>query len=76
MPCSGSIAADVVKVLRARPSGASLAEIRDGVAKLRGEVLPHSVRGSVYAHLGDEGEKRFVRLGDGRKRYGRYELRG
>lgn len=73
MPRSGSIAADIVEVLRKRPDGASLAEIRSGVAKLRGEVLPHSIRSSVYAHLGQNGEQLFVRLDDG-KRSGRYKL--
>lgn len=75
MPRSGTIAADIVEVLRKRPDGASLAEIRSGVAKRRGEVLPHSVRSSIYAHLGESGEKLFVRLADGEKRYGRYKLR-
>jgi hypothetical protein len=75
MPRPGSITGDIVKVLRKRPDGASLAEIRSEVTKLRGEVLPHSLRSAIYGHLGDRGEKLFVRLNSS-KRDGRYKLRG
>jgi hypothetical protein len=73
MPRSGSISADVVKVLRKRPDGATMSEIRSDLAKVRGHVLPHSVRSAVYSHLDDKGEQLFVRVGQG-QRSGRYKL--
>lgn len=66
MPRSGSLASDIVEVLRRRPDGATLADIRASVARRRGEVLPHSVRRAIYGHLGDNGEQLFIRLGTAR----------
>jgi hypothetical protein len=73
MPRPGSLASDIVEVLRERREGAALADIRAALASRRGEVLPHSVRSAIYAHLGDHGERLFTRVGNG-ERPGRYRL--
>ena len=67
MPRRGTIAADIADFLARRKNGATTNEIRqalDGVR--RSEVLPHSVRSALYQHLGDKGERLFVRLDRGR----------
>ena len=64
MPRKGSIASAVHDYLLRRRGGATLEEIRTAVADKRGGVvLPHSVRSAVYAHLGDNGERLFTRVG-------------
>ncbi len=67
VPRAGSVAAEVVEILRRKPGGASLAELRETIAARRGPVLPHSLRSAVYAHLDDAGEGLFVKVG--RSRY-------
>jgi hypothetical protein len=74
MPRRGSLATDIVEILRKRPGGATLADIRRGLTRRRGEVLPHSVRRAIYGHLEDNGERLFIRVGEG-GRSGRYALR-
>jgi hypothetical protein len=64
MPRRGSIASAVYEFLSRRHAGATLAEIRAAVAGKRDEqVLPHSVRSAIYAHLDDNGERLFARVG-------------
>jgi hypothetical protein len=67
MPRTGTIPNDIASYLRRRPRGASTAEIVEALRGIRrSEVLPHSVRSALYAHLGDKGERLFVRLDRGR----------
>jgi hypothetical protein len=64
MPRKGSIASAALDYLSRRPGGATLQEIRAAVTARRGEeVLPHSVRSALYAHLDDKGERLFMRVG-------------
>lgn len=74
MPRPGTLASDIVDVLRERDNGAALADIRAALTSRRGDVLPHSVRSAIYAHLDDHGEHLFARVGNG-QRPGRYRLR-
>ena len=67
MPRKGSIASAAHSYLSRRRDGATLEEIRAAVADKRGGyVLPHSVRSALYAHLGDNGERLFTRIGHAR----------
>lgn len=61
------MAADIVDFLRRNKHGASIAEITEALRDVRrSEVLPHSVRATLYRHLDASGEKLFVRLKRGR----------
>lgn len=66
----GTIVADIVAYLSERErTEAPLPEIIGHLRSLRrSEVRPHSVRSSIYQHLGDKGERLFVRCGRGRYR--------
>ncbi|HEX4837203.1 MAG TPA: hypothetical protein VFV03_01560 [Solirubrobacteraceae bacterium] len=50
-----------------RNSGATTKEIREALRHVRrSEVLPHSVRATLYRHMDGTHAKLFVRLGRGR----------
>lgn len=67
MPRQGTYAADIADFLRRKRKGATTEEIREALRGVRrSEVLAHSVRSALYQHLGDKGERLFVRLGRGR----------
>lgn len=67
MPRKATIAADIVNFLGPRKDGATTGEIREALrAVRRSDVLPHSVRSALYQHLGDNGQRLFVKLGRGR----------
>jgi len=67
MPRAGTMPADIADFLRRKSNGATTREIGEAMrAVRRSEVLPHSVRSALYAHLDDKGERLFVRLGRGR----------
>lgn len=66
MPRKGTIAADIVNFLRTNEGSATTHEIREALAGIRrSEVLPHSVRSTLYQHLDENGERLFVKLGRG-----------
>jgi hypothetical protein len=63
MPRAGSISSDIVDYL-AGGRQASIQEIADALAKVRrSPVLRHSVRSALYQHMGESGERLFVRVG-------------
>lgn len=65
MPRVGTITSDIVDYLAGRRQ-ASVGEIADALVKVRrSPVLRHSVRSALYQHMGEEGERLFVRVGRG-----------
>jgi hypothetical protein len=69
MPRAGTMAQDIVDYLTRVRRSASIAEISEALAKVRRTpVLRHSVRSALYQHLGESGERLFVRVE--RARYG------
>jgi len=67
MPRRGTMTADIVDFLSRKKGDATIGEICKALSGVRrSEVLPHSVRATLYRHLGESGEQLFVRLGRGR----------
>jgi hypothetical protein len=65
MPRVGSISSDIVDYLT-RQHEATIEELTTALAKVRrSPVLRHSVRSALYQHLGEDGERLFVRVGRG-----------